>query len=60
MASSKWFDLHYHQLLIEPGRNGWFIVWPDGSRFDGQCYRRPQDARRAITLMKKDYNASSN
>jgi hypothetical protein len=42
----------YHQLLVEPVKTGYMIVWPDGSEFSSQVYKRAQDARREITLLR--------
>lgn len=53
-ALKRFFDLQYHQLLVEPVRNGYVIVWPDGSLFDSQLYKTAPAARRAITMLKKD------
>jgi hypothetical protein len=43
-----------HQLQIDQLINGkWYLAWPDGSAFDGQVYKRAQDAKRARTLLLK-------
>ena len=43
----------YH-LQIDSHSNGkWYLAWPDGSLYDGQLYKRAQDAKRALTLLKK-------
>jgi hypothetical protein len=40
-----------NQLQIDKGKTGWYLSWPDGSRFDGQVYKRSQDAKRAKTIL---------
>jgi hypothetical protein len=43
-------------LLVDPGKDGWYLCWPDGERYGGP-YARPQDARRALTMMGRDVDS---
>lgn len=45
------------QLQAEPTLDGtsWYLSWPDGSHFDGQFYKRAQDAKQAKTMLLKSF-----
>jgi len=40
-------------LQIDQNEHGWYLSWPDGSKFFPQFYKRAQDAKRARTMMIK-------
>jgi hypothetical protein len=44
------------QLHVDICNGGWCLRWPDGDRFDNTKYKRAQDAKRALTMMLRDYN----
>jgi hypothetical protein len=42
----------YETLLIEPKKNGWWLVWPDGKAYAGP-YETPVSARKEILRLTK-------
>jgi hypothetical protein len=55
MASNntEWYSKHLQtHLLVEGCSDGFYLVWPDGEKYDGP-YVRAQDARRALTMIAK-------
>jgi hypothetical protein len=50
------FSINSHlrqHLLVEPCRDGFYLVWPDGEKYSGP-YKRAQDARAQLTMITKD------
>lgn len=51
------YDL-FHYLMIDQYDSGWYLCWPDCSKFSGP-YKRAQDAKGELTKLLKGNSYAS-